>query len=386
MSATTDFSQDLFQSNLRRILLNQHPTFIFSCFFFSFSFYHLSSSSPSASHRGVEISKMNPIQVEELKHKLLALQHTAIGDAAVATTHTDQEHDSCIFCLETVSGPCELIPCGHRNFDFTCIMPWLFKHSPTCPLCKVPVTSVLHGPRGTEFRREFKIDKTQPLRQSFQPQEPPPRVVQRPGRLRNTLNLEHRRRVYREGLFAMHVGSNRWSRYRELTAKLFNEDPHLVSRARMFLRRELQVFDFLSREDPQLAPASQHAMPPPGERLAPNQRWPSSVNNSVSANASTGSMRKTYNREFLIEYIVCMLKSVDIMGNTAAAHDMLSDFLGREHSRQFLHELRAWLRSPYETLEEWDANVQYRPVTGSRRTEPSAQLLNSAAELQPRQA
>ena len=38
---------------------------------------------------------------------------------------------------------------------------------------------------------------------------------------------------------------------------------------------------------------------------------------------------------------------------------MLQDFLGRDNSKLFLHELKAWLRSPYTKLEDWDRHVQY---------------------------
>lgn len=38
---------------------------------------------------------------------------------------------------------------------------------------------------------------------------------------------------------------------------------------------------------------------------------------------------------------------------------MLAEFLGRPHARLFLHELGAWLRSPFTRLEDWDRNVQY---------------------------
>ncbi|KAJ3475093.1 hypothetical protein NLG97_g9579 [Lecanicillium saksenae] len=47
------------------------------------------------------------------------------------------------------------------------------------------------------------------------------------------------------------------------------------------------------------------------------------------------------------------------MGSMGAARDMLADFLGQAHARLFLHELRAWLRSPYTRLEDWDRVVQY---------------------------
>lgn len=39
---------------------------------------------------------------------------------------------------------------------------------------------------------------------------------------------------------------------------------------------------------------------------------------------------------------------------------MLQEFLGRDSARLFLHELGAWLRSPYTKLEDWDRHVQYR--------------------------
>ena len=39
---------------------------------------------------------------------------------------------------------------------------------------------------------------------------------------------------------------------------------------------------------------------------------------------------------------------------------MLQEFLGRDNARLFLHELGAWLRSPYTKLEDWDRHVQYR--------------------------
>ena len=67
--------------------------------------------------------------------------------------------------------------------------------------------------------------------------------------------------------------------------------------------------------------------------------------------------RRANNAEFLLEYIIAILKTVDIKGNQA--EDMLQEFLGRDNTRLFLHELKAWLRSPYMTLEDWDRHVQY---------------------------
>ena len=102
-------------------------------------------------------------------------------------------------------------------------------------------------------------------------------------------------------------------------------DNELISRARKWIRRELQVFEFLG---------------------------PDTGNDHRAAG-------KAGNVEFLLEYIVAILKTVDIKGSGGQAQDMLQEFLGADNTRLFLHELRAWLRSPYIALEAWDRNVQY---------------------------
>ncbi len=144
--------------------------------------------------------------------------------------------------------------------------------------------------------------------------------------------LLRRRHVYRDQLYSLHVGSNRLSRFRDLTPQLFNRDEELVSRARKWIRRELQVFEFLS----------------------------------IEGNEAEGVTRRANNAEFLLEYIVAILKTVDIKGSGGQAEDMLQEFLGRDNTRLFLHELRAWLRSPYTSLEDWDRHVQYSETPTER--------------------
>ena len=141
--------------------------------------------------------------------------------------------------------------------------------------------------------------------------------------------LLRRRHVYRNQLYSLHVGSNRLSRFRDLTPQLFSRDDELVSRARKWIRRELQVFEFLSSDGSELE----------------------------------GVTRRANNAEFLLEYIVAILKTLDIKGSGGQAEDMLQEFIGRENTRLFLHEMRAWLRSPYTSLEDWDRHVQYGEAT-----------------------
>lgn len=69
--------------------------------------------------------------------------------------------------------------------------------------------------------------------------------------------------------------------------------------------------------------------------------------------------RRSNNAEFLLEYIIGILKTVNIKGSGGQAEELLKEFLGSDDAGLFLHELRAWLRSPYVVLEDWDRNVQY---------------------------
>lgn len=158
--------------------------------------------------------------------------------------------------------------------------------------------------------------------------------------------LAVRRNVYRNQLYSLRVGSNRLSQYSEVTPDQFNHDEALVSRARKWIRRELQVFSFLNPE-PETEDRNRDRVPRAGHRRLEE--------------------RRANNAEFLLEYVIAILRTVDIKGSAGQAEELLRDFVGRENARLFLHELLAWLRSPYMSLEDWDRHVQYpRPAQISR--------------------
>lgn len=176
--------------------------------------------------------------------------------------------------------------------------------------------------------------------------------------------LAARRNVYRNQLYSLRVGSNRLSQYSEVTPEDFNRDDALLSRARKWIRRELQVFSFLtpgSEEEPQ----SHGRVPPPGHQRLEN--------------------RRANNAEFLLEYVVAILRTIDIKGSSGQAEELLRDFIGRENARLFLHELLAWLRSPYTSLEDWDRHVQYPTSTQSfRNREPQETESHRRGRRRPR--
>ncbi|KID91749.1 RING finger domain protein [Metarhizium guizhouense ARSEF 977] len=274
--------------------------------------------------------------------------------------------DCCVICLDVITEPCEALPCGHRNFDYICVSSWLFE-TPQCPLCKAKVVKVLHGPAQdpiTTFISQKPSAAATTSTSTITRSDGPAyygrrgrfgctrqrgRPFRNQGRSTTVSNVVAARRdVYRHQRYSKHVGSNRLSRYRELTPQMFRSDAELVSRARMWIRRELRVFSFLSPDDE-------------GENDDGSTSQP-----THTGSRTTIQHRRANNAEFLLEYIIAILKSVDIMGSGGQAEDMLSDFLGRENTRLFLHELRAWLRSPFTKLEDWDRAVQYERDVGRR--------------------
>ncbi|KAF4988301.1 hypothetical protein FGRMN_9852 [Fusarium graminum] len=283
-------------------------------------------------------------------------------------TRTEDATDCCVICLESITEACEAVPCQHRNFDYLCLLSWL-EQSPKCPLCKAVISQVRHALDGpliktyTVPRPAPKAQIQQPdtrsyapasIRRQFPPRRRPYSHQSRYGTpsLNPSDEIARRRDVYRHNRYSKHVGSNRLSRYRELTPAAFCTDNELVSRARMWIRRELQVFSFLN----------------PDAEATEATSADSNARNSMER-------RRANNAEFLLEYIIAVLKSVDIMGSAGQAEEMIADFLGRDNTRLFLHELRAWLRSPYTKLADWDRAVQYDTSTAESKTSTKPSLV-----------
>jgi hypothetical protein len=280
---------------------------------------------------------------------------STLEEVASRNQEGDGDHsECCVVCLDVIKEPCEAWPCQHYNFDFVCLINWL-EQQPRCPLCKASITEVRYDFEGPDRRRwntfvpETKRvaasspevatqHRPRPHRRDW-PRHRLPRRRDYSSPVRAPSEDEavvRRRQIYRDGLYSLHIGTNRITRYRELAPQLFEQDPDLVSRARMWLRRELKVFEFL--HSPTQAQQSTDAV----------------------------TRRRANNAEFLLEYIIAILKTVDIQGSQGQAEDMLQEFLGRDHTRLLLHELKSFLRSPFMSLEAWDRAVQY-PTTTPRK-------------------
>ncbi|KAH6847277.1 hypothetical protein B0I37DRAFT_325564, partial [Chaetomium sp. MPI-CAGE-AT-0009] len=291
----------------------------------------------------VELDSSDDIQAQVFKTTLAEIESSRENPEDSA-----ESRDCCVICLDSISDPCAALPCGHAHFDFLCLVSWLQEH-PNCPLCKANVYKVRYAdaqkteafyrvpntPRTRDERAERAVDQNS--HDTLLDTSSRRRFTSHNGLLRETERrwprppptvdeaIQRRRDIYRHQLYSLHIGSNRISRYRPPpTPVQFATTPHLVSRARLWIRRELQAFSFLSDPHP-------------------------STNNT--------------NAEFLLEYIVAILKTVDLQDSAGQAEALLADFLGgAAAARLFLHELRSWLRSPAVGLAAWDREVQYPAV------------------------
>ncbi|KAK4960315.1 hypothetical protein LTR10_003210 [Elasticomyces elasticus] len=252
------------------------------------------------------------------------------GAAAHRSTTTnivrDIAPDTCTICLDPISERAVASPCNHLSFDFFCLVSWLQERS-TCPLCKAAVIEVQYDWRDAEDYKTFHVPQQ---REKSKPSQGGRGLRQRVRRdvsssIRGTAPedpaLQRRRRVHSERSPSLHIGINSVSLYSDFTPQAFTTSVELQSRARAFLRRELKVFTFLD---------------------------------------ATRTRRGGNTREFLVEYIIAVLKVNEVKGSDGHAEDLVAEFLEREHASLVLHELSSWLRSPYSRLEVWDAQVQYR--------------------------
>ncbi|KIW74580.1 hypothetical protein Z517_11350 [Fonsecaea pedrosoi CBS 271.37] len=295
---------------------------------------------------------------ESAEHEITLDPKEPVGSNAALLTlpeGTVPPPEQCVICLDHISDQAIALPCHHNQFDFTCLGTWLQRQQ-VCPLCKCQVTAIRFNirdgdeQRGQVFhlqpecppdgRSTTRFDAASAARQRRFRQA---RAYARGGHYHTARAarpeaskdsaLDFRKQVYRQRLYSLHVGTNRISRYRNLTPASFATDERLNSRARMWIRRELQVFGFLNPD-------------------APQSSRPGSTD------------RRASNADFLLEYIIGILKSIDLKGSAGQAEELLKDFLGRDNARLFLHELEAWLRSPYERLTDWDRAVQYAMPSG----------------------
>ncbi|KAF8063205.1 hypothetical protein FPV67DRAFT_1421307 [Lyophyllum atratum] len=273
-------------------------------------------------------------KLEPVSPSAIAVDPVNPQDQALAADEEADLEFQCSICLQDLVDRTVVPTCSHE-FCFECLMVWS-EQSRRCPLCSQAIGDYLiHNIRS---KYDFRRHHLTPLRKSPQParSRAPAEAVrrrrtarerERERRLREereandklSLSIEKRRWIYKHDLYAKHVASNSYTRYRPYpTPAQFAATPELISRTTTFLRRELQIWDDLDVE-------------------------------------------------FLTTFTISMMKSIDIRSESAVK--LLAEFLdmdapyveGGRHvnAEHFAHEVYSYVRSPFRDLFVYDTTVQY---------------------------
>ncbi|KAI0795949.1 hypothetical protein C8Q75DRAFT_692381, partial [Abortiporus biennis] len=225
-------------------------------------------SSPPTKRIKLELSTKHPSAVDTPSHVI-----DREDDAAVANGEDtlSEEYDHCSICLQPIVDRTVVPTCSHE-FCFECLVVWT-DQSRRCPLCSQNIGEYLiHHIRS---KYDFQKHYLPPLRTSPRPQPVSSNSVSRPANTRRSTRrerewgrnerrereralqvaddleraVEKRRWIYRHNLYAKHVASNPYTRYRPLpTPSQFAANPDLITRATIFVRRELRVWGCLDVE------------------------------------------------------------------------------------------------------------------------------------------
>ncbi|KAL5354317.1 hypothetical protein ACLOAV_000405 [Pseudogymnoascus australis] len=222
-----------------------------------------------------------------LQTTLAEITARAGADADADPNHVAEE--CCVICLDHITEKAQAAPCRHSSFDFICLASWLQERS-SCPLCNADVAAIHYAFTADDDTtyKVYVVPSTKlPPSSIPQPQHSAPHRPPRPRRqYTHTPDpapddaLARRRAVYAQNLYSLHVGTNRISRFRDFTPQSLSASPELQSRARTWIRRELRVFAFLQPTDDE----------------------------------GGARRRGADNAEFLLEYIMAVLKTVDVQG------------------------------------------------------------------------
>ncbi|KAK0468835.1 hypothetical protein IW261DRAFT_1517090 [Armillaria novae-zelandiae] len=238
----------------------------------------------------------------------------------------EEEEDNCSICLQDLVDRTVIPTCSHE-FCFDCLVVWT-EQSRKCPLCAQTIGEYLiHRIRSRyDYQKHYLAPLSKPgllplpVSSYREPQ------VRRRRRRRDwgrrdeeeadklDRSIEKRRWVYEHALYAKHVASNGYTKYRPYpTPAQFAASQEMVSKTTMFLRRELRVWDDLDVE-------------------------------------------------FFTTFTVSLMKSIDLRSESAVK--LLAEFLdidtdGRIMAEHFAHEVYSYVRSPFKDLFVYDSVVQY---------------------------
>ncbi|KAI9435112.1 hypothetical protein H4582DRAFT_2080032 [Lactarius indigo] len=218
---------------------------------------------------------------------------------------TDEEVDEeqCTICLQPIVD-CTVVPTCSHEFCFECLTVWSGQ-SRRCPLCSQNIGDYLiHRIRSTyDYQKHF----LPPLHAAERAWGPRDRAAQDEADALERA-VSRRRWIYQHNLYAKHVASNKYTRYRPYpTPAQFTASQDLISRM-----------------------------------------------------------------TFLVTFVISLMKAIDIRSESAIKLlaeflDMDKSYIPGEryvNAEHFAHEIYCYLRSPYRDLSVYDSVVQYDTPPG----------------------
>lgn len=225
------------------------------------------SSRSSPPTKRVKLEDLSPAaEISGLGSKLGLEEAVGISDDE---PEADESDDNCSICLHSVVDRTVVPKCSHE-FCFECLLVWT-EQSRRCPLCSQPIGEYLiHSIRSRyDYRKHFLTPlRTSPApivssqrnetlidaRRNARRRQREREWSRRDGDEREQadkleVSIMKRRWIYQHDLYAKHVASNSYTKYRPYpTPSQFSSSPDLISRTTTFFRRELQVWEGLDVE------------------------------------------------------------------------------------------------------------------------------------------
>ncbi|GAA5991348.1 hypothetical protein JCM5350_006992 [Sporobolomyces pararoseus] len=273
---------------------------------------------------------------EEVVDQVPQLVGQVAREDAKEDANEEEDHDElCAICLAPIDNKTVVFPCHHGQFCWNCIRAWT-DQSRKCPLCLGPIEHLIHNIRSTKDYSTYHLLPLHTLTASSSSSILPAPRSRRPptassssslprhalyGRqaMQNLdtptprerleeIALERRKYIYREGLYAKHVASNRYTGFKPFSPQTFSLNSDLKAKVIKFIRRELQVFPAVD----------------------------------IS---------------FLTTYLISIASQLDL--RSPAALRLVSDFLSESDAQHLVHEIVTFARSPFTSLEGYDRFIQY---------------------------
>ena len=282
-----------------------------------------------------------------------AISAAAAREPTPCATDLD-ERESCLICLGDIVDRCVLPRCFHSLFCFDCIIRWIGIHR-RCPLCSASIDGyIIHSIRSDhDYIRHYLPSHTDakgaddtridPLRLQVDLSQSQARLVRRQLQQRvvdGTTATEASRLAARGTLRRPTISSSTrpavWgeSRVEERQRDaILNWDQRLAFRRRVY-REQLYCLHVGSNAYSQLGP------PPTHTAIASSKPLESTLMSFIRRELLAFPL--TNDVDFLSRYSINVLKTFD--AKSSSAIDLIAEFLGYEGAQQFCHEVYTFSR------------------------------------------